>query len=141
MVYAGSGITVHGHGPSSLVDRYADVLIPTTVDPEDALDKPVHVHRLDAPVGGLLIVVKTKTAQKKLRCVRRLHASLCVQHIVAHMLLILKAPVPHMFWHDVLAWTQPRFCRAHSAEALSSDPSGQARRRRKVGWMNYERYC
>lgn len=77
MRYAGSGITVHGHGPSSLVDRYAEVLIPTTVDPEDALDKPVHVHRLDAPVGGLLIVVKTKTAQKKLRCVRRLHAPVC----------------------------------------------------------------
>jgi 23S rRNA-/tRNA-specific pseudouridylate synthase len=58
---------VHGTGASSLVDRYAEVLTPTGVDPELALLKPVHAHRLDAPVGGLLIVAKTQAALKKLK--------------------------------------------------------------------------
>lgn len=59
-------MAVHGTGASSLVDRYAEVLQPSAADPEDVLAKPVHVHRLDAPVGGLLIVAKTTSALRKL---------------------------------------------------------------------------
>lgn len=61
-----AGVAVHGTGLYSLVDQYAEFLTPTTRDEEEALAKPVHAHRLDAPVGGLLIVAKTKTALRNL---------------------------------------------------------------------------
>lgn len=57
-----AGVAVHGTGSYSLVEEYANFLTPTTKGEEEALDKPMHAHRLDAPVGGLLVIAKTKTA-------------------------------------------------------------------------------
>jgi len=57
-----AGVAVHGTGSYSLVEEYANFLTPTTRGEEEALDKPMHAHRLDAPVGGLLVIAKTKTA-------------------------------------------------------------------------------
>jgi 23S rRNA pseudouridine1911/1915/1917 synthase len=57
-----AGVAVHGTGAYSLVEEYANFLTPTTRGEEEALEKPMHAHRLDAPVGGLLIIAKTKTA-------------------------------------------------------------------------------
>lgn len=71
-----AGVAVHGTGAYSLVDRYAEFLAPTTCPPEIALPKPVHAHRLDAPVGGLLVVAKTLPALQSLSCAfeeRRVH--------------------------------------------------------------------
>jgi 23S rRNA-/tRNA-specific pseudouridylate synthase len=34
---------------------------------EDWLNKPIPVHRLDAPTGGLLVIAKTKTAERQLK--------------------------------------------------------------------------
>ncbi len=61
-----AGVAVHGTGAYSLVDQYDKFLVPTTRGEEEALPKPVHAHRLDAPVGGLLLVAKTKTALRAL---------------------------------------------------------------------------
>jgi 23S rRNA-/tRNA-specific pseudouridylate synthase len=58
-------VAVHGTGKTSLADRYAQVLKPTPLE-DDALARPVHAHRLDAPVAGLLAVCKTKTALREL---------------------------------------------------------------------------
>src|SRR6056297_716793 len=62
-----AGVAVHGTGAYSLVDEYSKLLQPTSRSLEDgALPKPVHAHRLDAPVGGLLLVAKTKPALQAL---------------------------------------------------------------------------
>lgn len=61
-----AGVAVHGTGAYSLVDRYAEFLAPTSCPPEETLPKPVHAHRLDAPVGGLLVVAKTVPALQAL---------------------------------------------------------------------------
>jgi 23S rRNA-/tRNA-specific pseudouridylate synthase len=61
-----AGVAVHGTGAYSLVDRYAEFLAPSTRPADEALAKPVHAHRLDAPVGGLLVVAKTKAALREL---------------------------------------------------------------------------
>ncbi len=71
-----SGVAVHGTGAYSLVDRYAEFLTPTTRSEGEALPKPVHAHRLDAPVGGLLIVAKSLPALRGLAAAfeaRRVH--------------------------------------------------------------------
>ena len=43
-----AGVAVHGTGAYSLVDRYAEFLIATPLT-DDALEKPVHAHRLVEP--------------------------------------------------------------------------------------------
>lgn len=71
-----AGVAVHGTGAYSLVDRYSEFLRPTARPEEEALPKPVHAHRLDAPVGGLLIVAKTRAALQRLTAAfeeRRVH--------------------------------------------------------------------
>lgn len=70
------GVAVHGTGAYSLVDRYVEFLAPTARPEEEALAKPVHAHRLDAPVGGLLIVAKSRPALRELTAAfeeRRVH--------------------------------------------------------------------
>lgn len=45
----------------------SDLLFALAGKGKDAMTKPVHVHRLDAPTGGLLVMAKTKVAESALK--------------------------------------------------------------------------
>ena len=58
------GLAVHGKGEYSLLHKLPFLLQPTRVPEDESLSRPIHVHRLDAPTGGLLLIAKTKSALK-----------------------------------------------------------------------------
>lgn len=58
------GMAVMGDRPS--LNR-SDLLLALAGDNKDSMNKPVHVHRLDAPTGGLLVLAKTKAAEVELK--------------------------------------------------------------------------
>jgi RluA family pseudouridine synthase len=57
------GIAVQGGGSGKTLQR-SDWLLPLA---QDGKKKPVCVHRLDAPTGGLLMLAKNKTSERHLR--------------------------------------------------------------------------
>jgi RluA family pseudouridine synthase len=59
------GMAVMGDSPSLCK---SDLLLALAGYGNDALNKPVPAHRLDAPTGGLLVVAKTKACESKLKC-------------------------------------------------------------------------
>lgn len=58
------GMVVMGDRPSLCK---SDLLLAHAGSGEDALNKPVPTHRLDAPTGGLLVIAKTKVCESKLK--------------------------------------------------------------------------
>lgn len=58
------GMSVMGQSPSLC---RSGLLMTLAGSDEDAMTKPVHVHRLDAPTGGLLVMAKTKSAEVQLK--------------------------------------------------------------------------
>lgn len=66
------GMPVHGARPSLLRSNLLMALVCSAdeialLPKNDALGKPRPVHRLDSPTGGLLVVAKTRSAEKNLR--------------------------------------------------------------------------
>jgi 23S rRNA-/tRNA-specific pseudouridylate synthase len=58
------GMAVMGEKPSLF---RSDLLLPLVGEGKDAMTKPVYVHRLDAPTGGLLVLARTKAAEVELK--------------------------------------------------------------------------
>ena len=58
------GMAVMGASPSLC---RSELLLPFQGEGPEYLTKPIPVHRLDAPTGGLLVVAKTKTAEIQLK--------------------------------------------------------------------------
>ena len=58
------GMAVMGEKPSLF---RSDLLLPLVGEGKDAMTKPVYVHRLDAPTGGLLVLARTKAAEIELK--------------------------------------------------------------------------
>ena len=58
------GMPVMGDKPTLF---RSNLLLALVGKSKDALKKPVHVHRLDAPTGGLLVLAKTKAAEVELK--------------------------------------------------------------------------
>ena len=58
------GMAVMGERPSLCRSDLLQALVGKS---DDAMTKPVHIHRLDAPTGGLLVLAKTKAAEVELK--------------------------------------------------------------------------